>query len=184
MTRRAILGCIAAMALTPAAAHAFTLRSSAFLDGKPIPARFTCEGSDISPPLQWQAAPNNTQSFALVVDDPDAPDPAAPRATAWVHWVLYNLPADTIELPEGVKPDQLPLGTRQGVSDGSHPGYHGPCPPVGRHRYIFHLYALDAALPAMGMASKARVEQAMVGHIVATAELVGTYQKAGTPKPQ
>lgn len=155
---------------------ALTLRSSAFQPNGEIPKRYTCEGDDVSPPLSWSDAPAGTKSFALIVDDPDAPDPKAPRMT-WVHWVLYNLPASATELPERVKPADLPAGTRQGLNDWKRTGYGGPCPPIGRHRYFFKLYALDTVLPDLGEASKAQVEQAMKGHVLANAELVGTYQK-------
>jgi Raf kinase inhibitor-like YbhB/YbcL family protein len=158
------------------AAMALTLRSSAFQPNGEIPKRYTCEGDDVSPPLSWSDAPAGTKSFALIVDDPDAPDPKAPRMT-WVHWVLYNLPASATKLPEGMKPADLPAGTRQGLNDWKRTGYGGPCPPIGRHRYFFKLYALDTVLPDLGEASKAQVEQAMKGHVLANAELVGTYQK-------
>jgi Raf kinase inhibitor-like YbhB/YbcL family protein len=157
-------------------AMALTLRSSAFQPNGEIPKRHTCEGGDVAPPLTWSDAPAGTKSFALIVDDPDAPDPKAPRMT-WVHWVLYSLPASATGLPEGVKPADLPAGTRQGLNDWKRTGYGGPCPPIGRHRYFFKLYALDTVLPDLGEASKAQVEQAMKGHVLANAELVGTYQK-------
>jgi Raf kinase inhibitor-like YbhB/YbcL family protein len=151
-----------------------TLTSSAFSPGSHIPVEYTCEGNDRSPPLAWSGAPAGTKSLVLVVDDPDAPDPAAPRMT-WVHWVLYNLPPDCNGLPEGVA--ALPAGTREGLNDWKHTGYGGPCPPIGRHRYFHKLYALDTMLPDLGRPEKARIEQAMQGHILAQAELIGTYQK-------
>jgi hypothetical protein len=123
---------------------AFILTSTAFSQTGAIPTAYTCEGSDVSPPLAWTGAPAGTQSFALVVDDPDAPDPLAPKMT-WVHWVLYNLPAATVQLGEAVK--ALPAGTREGKNDWKKTGYGGPCPPIGRHRYFFKLFALDAVLP-------------------------------------
>jgi hypothetical protein len=156
---------------------AFALRSSSFGPNGDIPTKYTCEGADISPPLAWSDAPAATQSFALIVDDPDAPDPKAPRMT-WVHWVLYNLPRSASALPEGVAPSALPAGTRQGLNDWKRTGYGGPCPPIGRHRYFHKLYALDTVLPDLGAATKAQLEQAMQGHVLATAELAGTYQKA------
>ena len=155
---------------------ALRLSSSAFDDHGEIPARFTCEGQDVSPPLAWSGAPAATKSFALIVDDPDAPDPRAPRTT-WVHWVLYNLPPDAAALPEAVPPDALPPGTLQGVNDWKRTGYGGPCPPIGRHRYFHKLYALDVALPDLFGPSKSRLEQAMSGHVLAEGALVGTYER-------
>ena len=152
------------------------LTTSAFVHGGAIPARHTCEGADVAPPLDWRDLPRGTRSLALIVDDPDAPDPAAPRMT-WVHWVLYDLPATASGLPEGGRP--LPAGTREGRNDWQRTGYGGPCPPVGRHRYFFKLYALDAPLGDLGEARKADVERAMRGHVLAHAELVGTYAKTG-----
>ena len=150
------------------------LTSSAFVNGGAIPPRYTCEGDDIAPPLAWRDVPVGTETFALIVDDPDAPDPAAPKMT-WVHWVLYDLPAGTTALPEGGSP--LPDGTREGHNDWQRTGYGGPCPPVGRHRYFFKLYALDAPLGDLRAAKKADVEKAMQGHVLAHAELIGTYEK-------
>ena len=150
------------------------LTSSSFAANGEIPVRHTCQGKDVSPPLSWSGAPDGTRSFALIVDDPDAPDPRAPRMT-WVHWVLYNVPAETSELPEDVT--DLPPGTLQGLNDWKRPGYGGPCPPIGRHRYFHKLYALDTELPDLGRPTKARVEAAMEGHVLASAELVGTYEK-------
>jgi Raf kinase inhibitor-like YbhB/YbcL family protein len=151
-----------------------TLTSSAFTHNGAIPSQYTCEGKDISPPLAWSGMPAGTKSLALIVDDPDAPDPAAPKLT-WVHWVLYNIPANVSGLPEAMK--QLPPGTRDGLNDWQRTGYGGPCPPIGRHRYFHKLYALDITLPDLGKANKAKVEGAMKGHILAQAELIGTYQK-------
>ena len=154
----------------------FPLQSSSFQPNGAIPKKYTCEGDDVSPPLSWSNPPKGTKAYALIVDDPDAPDPKAPQ-TIWVHWVLYNLPASATALPEGVAPKALPTGTRQGVNDWKRTGYRGPCPPVGRHRYFFKLYALDTELSDLGEANKSKLEQAMRGHVLATAELVGTYQK-------
>lgn len=153
-----------------------TIRSAAFADGAEIPVRHTCEGADVSPALQWSGAPSTTKSFALVVDDPDAPDPAAPKMT-WVHWVLYDMPPSAAGLAEGVAASALPAGTRQGRNDWKRTSYGGPCPPIGRHRYYFKLYALDALLGDLGTPAKARLEQAMKGHVLAEATLLGTYQK-------
>jgi Raf kinase inhibitor-like YbhB/YbcL family protein len=154
----------------------FALVSPAFAPGGEIPRRYTCQGEDISPPLSWSDAPAGTKSFALIVDDPDAPDPKAPRTT-WVHWVLYNLSAETLELPEAMGPETLPPGAEEGQNDWRNLGYGGPCPPVGRHRYFHKLYALDIRLPNLGAVTKSQLELAMGGHILGRAELVGTYQK-------
>jgi len=178
MDRRVAALALAA-ALLPATgggAMGFALTSTAFASGEEIPARFTCEGEDLSPALAWSGAPAATRSFALVVDDPDAPDPKAPRTT-WVHWVLYDLPAETGALPEGVAPSALPAGTREGTNDWRRTGWGGPCPPIGRHRYFFKLYALDTVLPDLGRPDARTLERAMAGHVLARAELVGTYQK-------
>jgi len=157
---------------------AFALTSAAFSPGGVIPAQFTCEGSDVSPPLEWTGVPAEAKSLVLIVDDPDAPDPKAPRMT-WVHWVLYNLPPAAGGLAQGVRSSDLPEGTREGKNDWKRTGYGGPCPPIGRHRYFHKLYALDVVLPDLGPATKAEVEKAMEGHVVGKAELVGTYEKTG-----
>ncbi len=154
----------------------FTLASNNFTAGGEIPERFTCEGPDVSPQLGWSGAPEGTESFALIVDDPDAPDPAAPKMT-WVHWVLYNLPAATAELPEALDPNDLPAGTLEGLNDWKRTGYGGPCPPIGRHRYFHKLYALDTMLPDLGVVTKERLLEAMAGHVLGQAELMGTYKK-------
>jgi hypothetical protein len=153
-----------------------SITSTAFAGNGAIPSLHTCEGKDVSPPLAWSGAPPNTGSYALIIDDPDAPDPAAPRMT-WVHWVLYNIPAAVGGLAEAVKPAALPAGTREGVNGWGRSGYGGPCPPIGRHRYFHKLYALDVALPELERADKAAVEKAMQGHVLARAVLIGTYQK-------
>ena len=154
----------------------FKLTSSAFPQGGEIPAKYTCEGQDISPPLAWTGAPPDATSLALIVDDPDAPDPAAPKMT-WVHWVLYNIPPGTGSLPEGAK--QLPPGTLQGLNDWKSTGYGGPCPPPGHgpHRYFFRLYALDSEVGLPAGASRKELERALEGHVLAVAELVGVYQR-------
>jgi Raf kinase inhibitor-like YbhB/YbcL family protein len=151
------------------------ITSTAFEHNGPIPKRFTCDADDVSPPLSWAGVPAGAESLALIVDDPDAPDPAAPRMT-WVHWVLYDLPADGGGLPEGAA-TALPAATGEGLNDWKRTGYGGPCPPIGRHRYVFKLYALDAKLGDLGKPTKATLEAAMQDHIVARAELVGTYQR-------
>ena len=152
------------------------LTSSAFDDGAAIPKKFTCTGADISPPLAWEQVPEGTQSLALIVDDPDAPDPRAPQMT-WVHWVLYNLPPDSNGLPEHTTAAQLHPGTGEGLNDWKRSGYGGPCPPTGRHRYVHKLYALDTRLDGLNRPTKAQLEAAMQGHILARAQLIGTYQK-------
>lgn len=151
-----------------------TLTSPAFAHQGEIPTRYTCEGEDLSVPLVWSGVPEGTRSLALIVDDPDAPDPRAPKMT-WVHWVLYNLPPTARRLPEGVA--DLPPGTLEGRNDWKRTGYGGPCPPIGRHRYFHKLYALSEVLPDLGTPTKAQLEKAMEGRVLARAELVGTYQK-------
>ncbi len=150
------------------------LSSPAFSAHGEIARRHTCEGEDKAPPLRWSGVPPEAKSLALIVDDPDAPDPAAPLQT-WVHWVVVDLAPTTTGLPLGGRP--LPPGAREGLNDWHRTGYGGPCPPVGRHRYFFKLYALDTWLPALQRPTKAAVEQAMKGHVLAQAELVGTYRK-------
>jgi Raf kinase inhibitor-like YbhB/YbcL family protein len=157
-------------------AMSLSITSTAFSPGGEIPSLYTCQGKDISPPLAWTNAPAGTRSFALVVDDPDAPDPASPAMT-WVHWVLYNIDSTASGLPEGVRPSALPAGTREGINDWRRTGYGGPCPPVGRHRYFHKLYALDTPLPDLKRPSKAALEKAMLGHVLAEAHLIGTYQQ-------
>jgi Raf kinase inhibitor-like YbhB/YbcL family protein len=155
---------------------ALKISSPAFADGGAIPKKYTCEGDDLSPPLTFSGVPGDTQSLALIVDDPDAPDPAAPKMT-YVHWVLFDLPPDTSEIVEGMV--GLPSGTKSGLNDWKRPGYGGPCPPIGRHRYFFKLYALDARLEGLSAATKPDVLAAMQGHVLAEAQMIGTYQKAG-----
>src|SRR5450759_4762659 len=140
------------------------ITSTAFANHGSIPAKHTCEGSDVSPTLAWVGAPAGTKSFALIVDDPDAPDPAAPKMT-WVHWVLYDIPPTASGIPEGAK--ALPAGTLSGVNDFKRTGYGGPCPPKGRHRYFHKLYALDTVLQGLSRPTKGAVEKAMQGHILA-----------------
>ena len=152
------------------------IESPAFSQLGEIPSRFTCDGSDVSPPLSWSVIPVGTKSLALIVDDPDAPDPKAPKMT-WVHWVVYNLPKDGGGLSEAVKTDSLPAETKQGLNDWKRIGYGGPCPPISQHRYFHKLYALDIVLPDLGLPTKAKLEQAMQSHILAKVELVGVYQR-------
>jgi Raf kinase inhibitor-like YbhB/YbcL family protein len=165
-----------ALAATGGSAMAFTLTSPAFPPNGEIPGKYTCEGDDVSPPLAWSGVPPGTKSFALIVDDPDAPDPAAPRMT-WVHWVLFNLPATVSALPEAIRLEALPSGTAEGLNDWKRTGYGGPCPPIGRHRYFFKLHALDTELSGLRTPTKADLERAMEGHIRGKADLIGTYQK-------
>lgn len=152
------------------------ITSPAFAAGGNIPERYTCEGDDVSPSLVWTGVPPGTKSLALIVDDPDAPDPAAPKRV-WVHWVLFNLPPATTGLAEAVSPSALPPGSREETNDWGKVGYGGPCPPIGRHRYFFKLYALDVELPALRLPTKAALEAAMAGHVLESVEIVGTYQK-------
>lgn len=155
---------------------ALTLTSPAFVESAPIPSLYTCEGQDISPPLGWSGVPPGAKSLVLIVDDPDAPDPAKPQRV-WVHWVLYNIPPDAAGLPKGVADDALPKGTEAGLNDWARLNYGGPCPPIGRHRYFHKLYALDVRLKGLSSPRKAQVEAAMDGHVLMQATLMGTYQK-------
>ncbi|MDY6951384.1 MAG: YbhB/YbcL family Raf kinase inhibitor-like protein [Thermodesulfobacteriota bacterium] len=152
------------------------ITSPAFPPNGEIPKRYTCDGEDISPALEWSGLPEGTKSVALIVDDPDAPDPAAPKMT-WVHWVLYNIPPQAAGLAEAIRPEALPKATKEGLNDWKRTGYGGPCPPIGRHRYFHKLYALDSVLPDLGQPTKKELEKAMEGHILSQAELIGTYQR-------
>ena len=148
------------------------ITSSAFEDGGLIPAKYTCDGADVSPPLQWNKVPEGTKSIALICDDPDAP------MGTWVHWVIFGLPADIRELAEDVPPDKtLPNGARQGTSDFGRIGYGGPCPPSGTHRYFFKIYALDRELDLPAGARKRDLLKAVEGHILGQGELVGKYKR-------
>lgn len=148
------------------------IKSQAFAQGGLIPAKHTCDGADVSPPLAWSGAPAGTKSFALISDDPDAP------VGTWVHWVMWNIPAEARALEENVpKKDTLPNGARQGTTDFKRIGYGGPCPPSGIHRYYFKLYALDAALDLQASTTRKVLEKTMQGHILAQAELMGTYSR-------
>ncbi len=153
-----------------------TLNSPSFAHQQDMPRRFSCDGEDVSPALSWSDIPSGTQSLVLIVDDPDAPDPAAPKMT-WVHWLLYNLPPSVTALSENIRADELPGGTLQGKNDWGRTGYGGPCPPIGRHRYFHKLYALDIILPDLNHPDKAGLERAMHGHVIEQAELIGTYQR-------
>ncbi len=157
----------------PPKAMNLPITSTAFAEGQPIPQKYTGESEDVSPPLTWTNAPSNTKSFALIADDPDAP------MGTWVHWVLYDLPADAKGLPENVaKTPTLAGGAKQGITDFRRVGYGGPMPPPGKpHRYLFKLYALDTMLNLKPGATKQDVETAMRGHILAEGQLMGTYQR-------
>jgi Raf kinase inhibitor-like YbhB/YbcL family protein len=155
---------------------ALILKSLALENGGEIPARYTCNGDDVSLPLNWEGVPEACRSLALIVDDPDAPDPNAPKMV-WVHWVLYNIPPDINSLTEHITSTTLPPGASEGVNDWQRIGYGGPCPPVGRHRYFHKLYALDIVLEGLNRPTRAELEAAMQGHIIAQAELIGTFQK-------
>jgi len=152
------------------------LTSKAFGHNAEIPRLHTCDGKDVSPPVAWSGVPAGAKSLAMIVDDPDAPDPAAPTMT-WVHWVLYNIPPSATGFAQGIAPRELPVGTREGLNDWKRTGYGGPCPPVGRHRYFHKLYALDVVLADLGKPTKAALEKAMRGHVLAQTELVGTYRR-------
>ncbi|HEU4587144.1 MAG TPA: YbhB/YbcL family Raf kinase inhibitor-like protein [Gemmatimonadales bacterium] len=157
---------------------ALTLTSPAFTPGGEIPQEYTCDGSDHSPPLAWTGAPAGTRSFVLIVDDPDAPDPKAPKTT-WVHWVLYDIPATTTSLPKAADPEALPAGAREGLNSWKRTSFGGPCPPIGRHRYFHKLFALDTTLGDLGQPTSEQVQAAMQGHVLAKAELIGTYERNG-----
>ncbi len=152
------------------------LTSMSFNDHGDIPKRYTCDGENMSIPLEWSGALEETKSLVIIVDDPDAPDPAAPKMT-WVHWVLCNIPPASTTLREGISAKDLPAGTLEGLNDWKKTGYGGPCPPIGRHRYFHKLYALDIVLPDLHKPTKTAVEKAMQSHVLAQAALVGTYQR-------
>jgi Raf kinase inhibitor-like YbhB/YbcL family protein len=160
----------------------FTISSPAFANNGSIPKKYTSEGDNVSPPIEWSGSPAQTRSFALIVDDPDAPDPRAPQRT-WVHWVLYDIPPEEHALPADAAKQSLPVGTREGLNDWKRTGYGGPSPPVGRHRYLHKLYALDVALPDLEHPTKARLLNAMKGHVLAEALLIGTYQMGRAASP-
>lgn len=155
---------------------ALRITSSAFQSMGSIPKKYTCEGGETSPPLEWDGAPAGTKSFVLIEDDPDAPDPAAPKRV-WVHWVVYAIPAGTARLPEGASSSGMSHGVKVGKNDFGKTTYGGPCPPIGKHRYFHRLYALDTTLELSGTPARTDVDAAMKGHVLAEATLVGTYQK-------
>ena len=152
------------------------LTSPDFQNQGMIPKKHTCDGRDISPALNWSNVPSEAKSLVLIVDDPDAPDPAAPQRT-WVHWVLYNIPVTSESLAQGIEKRALPKGTLEGLNDWGRTGFGGPCPPIGRHRYFHKLYALNIVLPDLKKPTKAKLEAAMEGHVISKAELIGLYQK-------
>lgn len=157
-------------------AQTMKLTSTGFENQGDIPEKHTCDGKDISPALAWSDAPEGTKSFVLIVDDPDAPDPANPKMT-WVHWVLYNIPATSTSISEGASGKDLPGNTLDGLNDWKQTGYGGPCPPIGKHRYFHKLYALDVVLPDLNQPTKSALENAIKGHVIGPAELVGLYQR-------
>jgi hypothetical protein len=171
------VSCTTNIAVAEAETMTLSITSTAFEEGGSIPAIYTCEGDDISPPLSFSGVSELAQTLALIVDDPDAPDPKAPRTT-WVHWVLYNIPIAVSGMVEDTAKHGLPPGTSEGKNDWGRTAYGGPCPPIGRHRYFHKLYALDVKLPDLQAPTKAELERAMQGHVLATASVVGTYQKS------
>ena len=165
----------------PISSMTIKITSTAFQQGGPIPAKYTCEGQDVSPPLAWSDVPATAKSIALIVDDPDAPDPAKPQRV-YVHWVVYNIPISAAALLENASKSGLPKGAVQGKNDWGKPVYGGPCPPIGRHRYFFKIHALDTSLTGLSSPSKADLEKAMKGYVVDSGELMGTYQKVAPKK--
>ncbi len=158
------------------ACQTMELISPNFENQAEIPKKHTCDGGDISPALHWSNVPDGTRSFALIVDDPDAPDPANPKMT-WVHWVIYNIPVSNSSLPEGDSGNGLPEGTLNGINDWKRTGYGGPCPPIGTHRYFHKLYALDVVLQDLKNPTKKDLERSMDGHVLGKTELVGLYHR-------
>lgn len=149
------------------------IKSAAFEEGGMIPKKYTCDGRDVSPPLSWTSVPEGTKSFALICDDPDAPT----RGT-WIHWVIFNMPAEIRELPDNIPPQKtLTDGAKQGINDFRKIGYGGPCPPSGTHRYYFYLYALDTKINLEGGATKEQLMRTMEGHILGEGKLMGKYKR-------
>lgn len=151
--------------------------SQAFKHEDEIPRVYTCEGKDISPPLEWKNVPTNAKSLVLIVEDPDAPDPKAPKML-WIHWVLYNIDPQVTGLSENITIKNLPAGAVTGITSWNNPHYGGPCPPIGKHRYYFRLYALDVKLPQIDKLTAENLKKAIKDHVLAEAVLMGTYQKA------
>jgi Raf kinase inhibitor-like YbhB/YbcL family protein len=172
----AAAGCSQPARRPPEGPLTLTLTSPAFAEKGSIPSKYTCDGPGVSPPLAWSGVPAGAKSLALIVDDPDAPDPKAPKTT-WVHWVVYDLPPSTSSLPESASSSGLPAGARQGKNDWGNSEYGAACPPVGRHRYVHKLYALDTMFPNLDSPAKSDLEGAMQGHVLARGELIGTYEK-------
>lgn len=154
----------------------FVLLSPAFGNKEEIPKQYTCDGENVSPPLEWAGVPPEAKSLALIVYDPDAPDPAAPKMI-WTHWILYNIPVSISGVPEDVDAQDLPIGTLEGKNSWRRTGYGGPCPPIGLHRYFFKLCALNALLPDLHQPDRRALEKAIANHILAQVELLGTYQR-------
>lgn len=152
------------------------ISSAAFSHGGSIPKRYTCDGADVSPPLEWSRVPSNAQSLALIVEDPDAPDPKAPQTT-WIHWILYNIPPSVHGLAEDVAKHGVPSGALDGINDWRRRGYGGPCPPVGTHRYFHRMYALSVVLPDLHGPGKLTLVKAMHGRVLAEAALLGLYAR-------
>lgn len=174
--RLIFLGAASIFAGIEASAMSMTLASPAFTAGGNIPAAYTCDGKGERPALSWSGIPSGTKSLALIVDDPDAPDPSAPQRT-WVHWVAYGIPPDAQGLPAGSAAASLPQGMHEGLNDWKKTGYGAPCPPIGQHRYVHKLYALDTTLPDLRQPTRQELEKAMQGHILGQTELIGLYQK-------
>jgi Raf kinase inhibitor-like YbhB/YbcL family protein len=155
----------------------FILTSPVFAPNGSIPSKYTCEGANVSPPLEWFGVHRDAKTLVLIMDDPDAPDPAKPQRV-YVHWVVYNIPANITKLPENAAQTGLPSGAIQGINDWGKETYGGPCPPIGRHRYFFKIYALDTVLPQLFNPTKSQLEKAMEEHLVDSADVIGTYQKS------
>lgn len=155
---------------------ALTISSPAFEHGAEIPSLHTCDGKDVSPELRFGGVAQGAKSLVLIVHDPDAPDPSAPRMD-WVHWIVYNLPPGVASLPQGARGKDLPSGALEGLNDWKRPGWGGPCPPIGRHRYFFRLHALNTTLPDLGTPNRQQLQREMQGHLLGSAELMGTYQR-------
>jgi len=172
-----VLGIGSLLGSATLAAEEFVVSSPAFADGASIPSKYTCDGGDLVPPLAWRGIPEGTRSLALVIVDPDVPDPAAP-VRSWVHWVVYAIPPGTEGIAESQADNALPRGAKEGLNDWKRTRYGGPCPPIGKHRYYFRLYALDATLDALESPTKTDLETAMDGHVLRSAVLVGTYERS------
>jgi Raf kinase inhibitor-like YbhB/YbcL family protein len=172
---KALADTITSPAVRPMSAL-LNLSSSDFGANTAIPTKYTCEGANVSPPLAWSGASATAKSFALIVEDPDAPDPAKPTRVV-THWVAYNIPATAPGLAENASKKGMPAGSAQGSNEGNKPAYMGPCPPIGSHRYFFKLYALDTVLTGLKNPKKADLRQAMQKHVVDSTQLIGTYQK-------